>query len=229
MGEYKSLIQTMDKKQLQKDILHTSFEAGACHIGSSLSCVDILIDLFYNQNIKPEQFLFGKASGVCAYYCILADLGYFPKDKLVSYLKKYPLPSTEVPGITHSFGSVGHALSVAAGMAFANRDKNYVVLLSDGDCQEGSTLEAALFIHHHKLTNLKVIVDDNKIIAMGFTDDILKMNPVWNYLKECIYDLEIADTIKGDGVSFMINNYHWHYKNLDQETLDKALAEIDHE
>lgn len=219
-------------KQIKRDLLVASHKAGACHIGSALSCADILVELFYKEKIKPEDFMFGKASGVGAYYAILADLGYFPKHKLADYLKQYPLPSVEVPGITASFGSVGHALSVATGIALSrkmSRDLNeFTVLLSDGDCQEGSTLEAALFINHHKLTRLRVIVDNNKIIACGFTDDILKMQPVWNYLEECIHNLDIRDTVKGAGVSFMENDYHWHYRNLTDELLGKALNEIEH-
>lgn len=92
----------MTKKELQRDILNASYKAGACHIGSSFSCIGILIDLFYKKNIQPENFIFGKASGVAAYYSILADKGFFPKEELSTYLKNYPLPSVEVPGIRHS-------------------------------------------------------------------------------------------------------------------------------
>lgn len=215
-------------KQIQTDVLVASYEAGACHIGSALSCVRILVDLFYNRKIEPEQFYFGKASGVATYYAILSDLGYFDKSEIVHYLKNYPLPSTEVPGVKHSFGSVGHALSVAVGNALAKPNQFFTVLLSDGDCQEGSTLEAALFMHHHDIKNLAVIVDNNGHIACGRTDDILKMEPVWKYLSDCIPNLEIWDTVKGEGVSFMENDYHWHYRNLNKAQLANALREINH-
>lgn len=218
----------MDEKvsRIRKKLLVASYEAGACHIGSALSCVWILADLFYKRRIEPHQFFFGKASGVATYYVILSELKWFSEKMISVYLKKYPLPSVQVPGIKHSFGSVGHALSVAAGAAYANREKQFYVLLSDGDCQEGSTLEAALFIHHHDLRNLTVIVDNNKHIACGRTEDILKMEPVWNYLRECIPNLEIVDTIKGEGVDFMQDKYEWHYKNLTKEQLDEALSQV---
>ncbi|MCK9370395.1 thiamine pyrophosphate-dependent enzyme [Candidatus Dojkabacteria bacterium] len=213
-------------KQIQKDILIASYEAGACHLGSALSCVDILHDLFYIQKIKPEQFLFAKASGVACYYAILADLGYFPKDKLGEYLKQYPLPSKEVAGIQHSFGSLGHGLSVATGLALSDRNRDIYVLLSDGECQEGSTLEAVAFIGHHNLTNLHVIVDNNKIQALGHTRDIIKMDTIWNYMENNLPNCKIVNTVKGQGIDFMEDSADWHYKNLTKELLDKALCQI---
>lgn len=216
----------MEAKQIKKDILIASHEAGACHIGSALSCVKILVDLFYGLEIKPEHFLFSKASGVATYYRILADLGYFPKEKVAYYLKNYPLPSTEVPGVIHSTGSLGHGLSVAAGLALGNKENDYYVLLSDGECQEGSTLEAVLFIGHHNLTNLHVIVDNNQIQALGKTEDILKMDTVWEFMKNTIPNCTIVNTIKGDGIDFMENSTEWHYRNLDDNLLEEALKQI---
>jgi len=213
-------------KQIRKDILNASYESGACHIGSALSCVDILVDLFYNKKIKPEQFLFSKASGVATYYAILADLGYFPKGDLPRYLREYPLPSVEVPGILHSFGSLGHGLSVAVGMAIADRNKDIYVLLSDGECQEGSTMEAVLFAGHHNLTNLHVIVDNNDLQACGKTEDIMKMDNLWEFFKNTLPNCEIVDTIKGQGVDFMENDFSWHYRNLDKKLLDRALKQV---
>lgn len=214
------------EKQIKRELLQASHKAGACHLGSALSCVSILVDLFYTKKIDPKDFLFGKASGVAAYYTVLADLGYFGKDYVADYLKNYPLPSTEVPGITHSFGSVGHALSVAVGMALKDRERDIYVLLSDGDCQEGSTLEAALFANKHNLTNLHVLVDNNRFVACGYTPDILEMKPVWDFLRACLPNLEVVDTVKGDGISFMENNYEWHYKNLTDDLLEVALKEL---
>lgn len=214
----------MKAKELRRDIINASYEAKACHIGSALSCVDILIDLFYNKKIKPERFIFGKASGVCAYYCILADLGYFNKEQIADYLKNYPLPSTEVPGILHSFGSVGHALSVSAGMALGDPANQYIVLLSDGDLQEGSTHEAALFIRQHDIYNLHVYVDNNGYVACGKTSEILQID--YDFYKRNIPNFFNDVTIKGKGVDFMENDYEWHYKNLSLEDRDKALCQI---
>ena len=213
-------------KQIKRDILNASYEAGACHIGSALSCVDILVDLFYNKKIKPEQFVFSKASGVATYYAILVDLQYFTREKMVEYLKKYPLPSKEVPGVIHSMGSLGHGLSVACGLALSDRSRDVYVLLSDGECQEGSTMEAVLFAKQHNLTNLYVTIDYNQIQACGKTDEILEMGTVLYFFNESLPNCDIRFTTKGDGVDFMEDDYTWHYKNLDEELLKKALCQI---
>lgn len=212
--------------QIRRDIINISYEAKACHIGSALSCVEILLDILYKRKIKPEHFIFGKASGVLVYYIILAELGYFPKEALVTNIKKYPLPSTEVPGVIHSFGSVGHALSIACGMALGDRENEYHVLLSDGDLMEGSTYEAALFAGHHKLDNLYVHVDDNKVVALGATEDILSLTTAYDFYQKTIPNFYIHDTIKGKGVDFMEGTHKWHYANLTEELRDKALCQI---
>ena len=212
------------KKQIKREILIASQKAGACHIGSALSCVDILYDLFYLDKLNPKDFIFGKASGVAAYYVILADLGYFNKDHTWKYLKSYPLPDEQVPGVWHTFGSVGHALSVAVGRAYVGKETH--VLLSDGDCQEGATFEATLFAGHHNLTNLFVYVDNNRIQACGKTKDIMNMGTVWDYMTNTLPNVQIYETTKGDGVDFMEDNYEWHYKNLTEEQLNKALCQL---
>jgi len=214
----------MDKKEIQTDILNSSFKANACHVGSALSCVDILIDLFDNI-IKPDDvFLFSKASGVATYYSILSKQGYFPAEKLPEYLKKYPLPSKEVPGVLHSFGSLGHGLSVAAGLALSNRTRNVYVLLSDGECQEGSTMEAVLFARQHRLTNLHVLIDNNLYQACGATDDILRID--WSFFTNNLPNCKIYNTVKGEGVDFMAGDYNWHYQNITEEQLNNALKQI---
>lgn len=211
--------------QIKKDILRASYKAKACHIGSALSAADILVPLLYEDIDEGDVFIFGKASGVAAYYSILSDQGMFPIEDVADYLKQYPLPSTEVPGIYHSFGAVGHALSVAAGAAFASPDKTFHVLLSDGDLHEGATYEAALFIRQHNIKNLHVYVDDNKLVACGKTDDILKID--YDFYHKNIPNFYREMTTKGSGVSFMENDYTWHYKNLDIGLLDRALKELD--
>jgi len=222
------LAQTMETKtkQIKGDILNASFEAKACHIGSSLSCVGILTDLFYTQKIKPEQFIFSKASGVATYYAILADLGYFPKDKFAEYLKNYPLASKHVPGITHSVGSVGMGLSVAVGLALSDRTKDIYCLISDGQLNEGVTYEAALFARQHKLTNLHVICDNNGIQAMGKTDDILNLDTALEFYQKTFPNFRNVITIKGQGIDFFENKTESHYMNLDEDKLKRALEQI---
>lgn len=236
-------------KQIRRDILQASFDAGACHLGSSLSCVEILVALYYDILKKEDVFLFSKASGVATFYSILKDKG-IVKEEVSDLLKKYPLPSREVSGVVWSGGSLGHGLSVAVGMALADRKRKVYCLLSDGELQEGSTWEAVLFAGHHKLNNLTVIVDYNQLQACGEINDILKLNPVsdkfkafnWNPIVvngHDIIDIKwtinnwqseepkviIANTIKGQGVKFMENKYEWHYQNLDKQGLEEALLQ----
>jgi transketolase len=234
----------------RQNILKTSFEAGACHIGSALSCVEMLAVLYLKILKKGDVFLFSKASGVCALYVILAEKGIIDRKKIVHYLKKYPLVGREVPGVIWSGGSLGHGLPVAVGMALADKKRKVYCLVSDGELQEGTTWESALFAEHHNLNNLTVIVDRNHLQACGKTEEILKLEPLkekWQAFgwqaKEInghsFSEIEnalkikhkkplviIADTIKGKGVSFCENEYSWQYRNLNEELLKQALKEL---
>jgi transketolase len=214
------------ERQIKRDILNASFSAGACHVGSALSCVSIMVKLFYDVLKAEDIFLFSKASGVATFYSILADHGKFPVEKISEYLHLYPLPSKEVPGVIHSCGSLGHGLPVACGLAYANRNKNVYVLISDAEVQEGTTYESALFARQHNLQNLHVIVDYNNIQACGHTYDILDLTTAFIFLKTTFPHIHTVATIKGEGVDFMENDPSWHYKNLTPELLEKALCQI---
>lgn len=234
--------------QIRRDVLQASFDAGACHLGSSLSCVEILVALFYGVIKENDRFIFSKASGAATYYAILADKGFFPKGNFAGYLKNYPECSKEIPGVLHSVGSVGHGLSVAVGLALSDRSRNVYCLVSDGELQEGASWEAIMFAAHHKLTNLIVLVDYNKIQACGYVENILSLDDLkakfraFNWCSTSIDghnegQLEwalskpgrhapyviICNTIKGKGVPFMEGDYAWHYKNLTPELLEQAL------
>ena len=213
-------------KQIKRDVLQASFDAKACHIGSSLSCVSIMVDLFYHLMDKEDIFIFSKASGACTYYAILADKGFFPKEQLSNYLKNYPEASKEVPGVLHSVGSVGHGLSVACGLALADRTRNVFVLISDGELNEGVTYEAALFARQQNLGNLFVYLDNNGLQACGKTDDILNLDTAIEFYKNTFPNFFNCKTIKGEGVSFMENRYEWHYRNMTEEQLKQALHEL---
>lgn len=212
-------------KELRREILQASFDAGACHIGSALSCLPIMYELFYEVLKDDDIFIFSKASGAATYYAILTDKGYFPKEKLAYYLKNYPLASKEVPGVLHSVGSLGHGLPVAVGLAYANPNKRVFVLISDGEVEEGTTYESALFSYQHNLKNLYVYVDNNGIQACGKTNDVLNLDLAFKFFQEMFPNFYNIYTTKGDGVSFMENTVEWHYKNLDEELLKQALEE----
>ena len=213
-------------KQIQRDVLQASFDAGACHIGSALSCVDILVPLFYGELKDDDIFLFSKASGAATYYSILADKGLFPREKIAYYLKNYPLPSVEVPGVVHSCGSLGHGLPVAVGLALANRDQRVFVLMSDGEVGEGTTWESALFARQHDLDNLNVIIDANELQACGAVEEILDLGTAYDFLRRTLPNLTIEHTVKGKGVDFMEGQYEWHYRNLTESQLKQALEQI---
>ncbi len=241
------------------------------HIGSMLSIADLLSVLYeFILNVDPknpdkpdrDRFILSKGHGGAALFAILAEKGFFPIEWLDTYcLNGGKLPghiSHHINGVEFSTGSLGHGLSVAVGMALAAKQagKNYRIfcLLSDGDCNEGSTWEAIMLAGQHKLDNLIAILDYNRLQALGKSEDILDLEPLGEKLKlfrwsaktidghnyEEIYNvlsnlpLEngkpswiIANTIKGKGVSFMENNYKWHYGGLTDDLLIKALEEIE--
>lgn len=227
-------------KRIKKRILEDSFKAGACHLGSSLSCVDILIAI-NDVKKRNDVFLFAKASGVAAYYALM--------NKSWFLLREYPLPSKEA-GCIHSVGSLGHGLNVACGIAYADKKSKVYCLISDGELNEGSTWEALMFAGHHKLSNLIIVVDNNKIQACGRTKDILDNEPLQakfkafnlstrrcdghniEYIKDCLTrwsgkaKIIIADTIKGNGIDFLEDRVDSHYKNIDQSTLKRALEQL---
>lgn len=234
---------------LREKILKSSFKAGACHIGSALSCVEIVESIYEVK--KPEDiFLFAKASGVATLYCYL-----HPVEKAWKYLKKYPLPSNKVPGVIWSGGSCGTGLSVAVGIALAKKKEKKTgkvyCLISDGELNEGQVWEAIAFSAHHKLDNLVVVVDKNGYQSLGKTEDIIDLSNLYEIIdnfgwkvvecdghnKEDLKDfmkiqiekkplMIIANTIKGNGVDFMEDSNLWHYKNLDLQGFKSAILQV---
>ena len=236
-------------KEIRRNILKASFEAKACHIGSALSCVEILVTLYSKILKKGDVFIFSKASGASALYAVLAKVSVIPQSKISFYLKKYPLPSREVPGVVFSVGSLGHGFPIATGMALADRKRKVYCLISDGELDEGTTWETALFANHHNLKNLVVIIDRNHLQACGNTEKILKLEPLkekweafgweaknvnghnFSELKRALDSSNkkplavIADTVKGKGVDFMENDFKWHYCNLSPQDLKAAVEQ----
>jgi len=214
------------RRRLMRSILTASFKSNACHIGSALSCLDILIDLYYHRMKPDDIFIFSKASGVSALYAILADKGIFPQYKVAYYLKYYPLASKEVKGVFCSTGSLGHGLPISVGAAYGKRDINVYCLISDAEVQEGTFWESLLFASHHKLTNLYIVADCNGFQACGRTKDIIKIDKALR-LAQKLFPIEIVNTVKGCGLSFMENDNRWHYKNLTHELYEKAMKELE--
>lgn len=170
--------------------------AGSGHYGPSFSCMEIMVSLYYDfLRVRPEQprwperdrFVLGKGHACSALYPILADLGFFPESvldtftRLGSRLGDHP-DMRKIPGIDFSSGSLGHGLSIGTGMADGIRlsggDGRVVVLLGDGELNEGQVWEAAGYASHRGLSNLMAIVDANKVSVDGFTKDLLSYEPI---------------------------------------------------
>lgn len=257
-------------KEIRKLVLQMHSRANASHIGSSLSCVDILATLYFKiLNIRNfeesdrDRFILSKGHAASALYATLAKKGLLPQ----KYLETYCLNGGKLcghsddyhlPGIEVASGSLGHGLPLANGLALAAKNdlKKYriYVLMGDGECNEGSIWEAALFGANFKLDNLTVIVDRNHLQGLGRTEEVLKLGLLlkkWQAFgwqgcvinghdykqieKACLQARKqknapfviIAETIKGKGISFMENSLEWHYRAPDKDLLEKALKELE--
>ncbi|WP_110955296.1 transketolase [Anaerosinus massiliensis] len=174
--------------QLREDILRMTTKAGIGHVTSSFSCTELLVSLYYsgliNYNNKDckwtgrDYFIYSKGHANPILYCILADLGFFPKRDLELFAqaggKLGVLLKADVPGAEIISGSLGHGLGIAAGVAEAlklNKKENMVYcMIGDAECREGSIWESAMHIGYRKLTNLVTIVDRNQLGAVHFTE-----------------------------------------------------------
>jgi transketolase len=245
-------------RDIRKKILKVSNSAKSAHIGSSLSIVDILVVL-YKKFLKKNIFILSKGHACLAYYCVLQKFNYITDKILKSYGKNNTIllshVSHKVPGVVFSTGSLGHGLPYAVGRALAEKidkkNKKIYVLISDGELNEGTTWESLLFASFHKLDNLIIIIDYNKIQSLDFTKNVLQIEPLnkkliafgcnvkiingHNYYKiynSLLYKSKnkpyviIANTIKGKGVKFMENSILWHYKSPNNQELIKAINEL---
>ena len=258
--------------QIRKHVLVMTNRAKSSHIGSNYSMVELLVVL-YNGILRidpsrpewPERdrFILSKGHACAAFYAVLAERGFFPLDWLDTFYQNGSrlaghATHTYVPGVEVSTGSLGHGLSLATGMALVAKqdgEKHRVfALLSDGECDEGSTWEAALFASHHGLDNLIAIVDYNKIQAMDAVKEVLNLEPFaakWRSFGWAVREIDghnleevetslsqvpyeparpscvIAHTVKGKGVSFMENDVLWHYRSPQGEEFEAALMELE--
>lgn len=258
-------------KQLRIDAVRMVAAAHASHIGGCLSAADLLAHVYGGflkidpQSPRWEQrdrFFLSKGHAAAILYAALAECGFFPVVELGSYCKEGSRltghVTTSVPGVELSTGSLGHALAVACGVALAAKRSGHqyraVVLLSDGELDEGSNWEAILFAGHHKLDNLIAIVDYNAIQSFGRVDEVLSLDPLadkfrsfgWTpkeidghdhkQISDALKSLPfasgapsvlIAHTIKGKGIDFMENDLAWHYRSPNAEQLERALRELE--
>jgi len=247
---------------------------GASHIASVFSMADILSVLYRDVlRVDPadprapdrDRFILSKGHGGAGVYAVLAERGFLPLEKLATYYQDGSdlcghVSHKGIPGVELSTGSLGHGLSIGAGMAYAGKLDGKIhrvfVLLSDGECDEGSVWEAVLFAGHHGLENLTAIVDYNKIQSLAPTAATLDLEPFvdkwssfgWSVRETAGHDHEalvkafsslparagrptvvIAHTTKGKGVSFMENSVLWHYRCPRGEEFEAALRELEAE
>ena len=255
---------------IRKHAVNMTSTGGSSHIGSILSIADILAVLYGSVlNYKTDnpkwqsrdRFILSKGHAGAGVYAVLAESGFMSVDKLKTHYKNGSDLSGHVshkgiPGVEFSTGSLGHGLPVAAGMALAakiNEDEHTVyVLMSDGECDEGSNWEAALFAPHHKLDNLIVIIDRNKLQSIHSTEETLGLEPFvdkwqafgWNVVDVDGHDHEqlisacnskmvgkplciMANTTKGKGISFMENQVLWHYRSPQGKEYEAAIKELE--
>jgi len=259
-------------RELRKLTIDTVMWANGGHIGGSLSATDILTVLYYKQmNIKVEEprwanrdrFILSKGHIGVGFAPVLADKGFFSKDLLKTYNHTHSklgmhLDMNKVVGLDASTGSLGHGLPIALGMALGGRvqKQDFMVycLIGDGESDEGSVWEAAMAISHYKATNVVPIIDRNRCMIDGRTEDVMSLEPFadkWtafgfevieinghdlNEINDAIEKAKaatekpvaiIANTFKGCGVKSMQDNYQYHYASIDAEWGKQCKADID--
>jgi transketolase len=259
-------------KKLRRHVITMIATAGSGHPGGSLSAADIITALYFRvlrhdpkdpQWSERDRFILSKGHAAPILYAALAETGYFPIAELETLRKmdsrlQGHTDRTLTPGVEMSAGSLGMGLSFAVGIALAARldSKTYrtYALLSDGECEEGQTWEAALAATHFKLDNLTAMVDCNGIQLSGRTCDIMNIEPLvrkWQAFGWHVIDIDghnfdqildafpkaektkgrptviTARTIKGKGVSFMENNVAFHGKAPTPDEAERALKELE--
>jgi len=251
--------------------LRMVYEAGLGHIGGEFSALDILTVLYhFVLRLDPQRpgwperdrFILSKGHAATALYVTLAERGFFPKAWLDTFathrapLAEQPAPNC-APGVELATGSLGHGLPVGVGMALAariqKRDYRVFVCMSDGECNEGTVWEAAMFAPAQKLDRLCVVIDYNKWQATGRSNDIMALPSLrdkwsafgWSAHEVDGHDLAnlsrllnhvpdgsgkpvalIAHTIKGKGVSFMQDDNNWHYRIPKPEEVEEAKRQL---
>lgn len=262
---------TFNAKVLRKTVLDMAYAGSTVHIACAFSIIELLAVLYRNHLRYPgndplaagrDYFVLSKGHGVMAQYACMRELGWLKDEAFFNYFADGSdlkgLSDSRVPGLEVTSGSLGHGFSVGVGMAMGAKlrstDQKTYALVGDGEINEGTIWEGALFAAHHELKNFMVIVDENGFQAMGRTQDVLNLGSIRGKFEsfgfevvtvdghdETAIDLAIcelwaststapkaliAKTVKGKGVPFMENNNMWHYTRLDPDTYSQALAAV---
>ena len=253
-------------RDIRKIILEQSLRAHVGHIGSALCIADIMAVLYSGvlrihtpDDPERDRFVLSKGHAALALYAALHLRGWISAEALNTYCGDGTLlgvhPEHALQGVDFSTGSLGQGMTVATGAALAAKlqrsARRVIALISDAECNEGSTWEAVMFAAHHRLANLTIIIDDNAQQALGYTKDVLDLSPLldrwetfgWDAVDVDGHDASalstalgrsdsgrprviVARTVFGKGVSFMERKIAWHYEPLDRTQFDQACREL---
>ena len=255
---------------IRRNVWRAFHAAGSGHIGGSSSAADLLAALYFHYlNLRPEEpdwqerdrFVLSKGHANGALAAVLAQAGFFSDSHLDEFYGYQTLmgmhPDIKLAGVEMCTGGLGHGLSVGVGMALGarlkKRQSRTVVMVGDGELQEGSNWEAAMAAAHLKLSSLTAIVDYNKVQQSGHVRDVLGLEPLvdkWQAFGWSVRELDghdmaeivaaldalpyladmpsvmIAHTVKGKGVSFAEDTHLWHQNTIDDEVYQKAIDEL---
>jgi transketolase len=270
----KEEIKGLGKKawDIRKLIVETTFTCGGSHLGGSLSQTDVLVALYWKyMNIDPsnplwadrDRFILSKGHGGVGWAAVLGEKGYFDKELLKNFNKTgspfgMHLDSQKVKGCDASTGSLGHGLAISVGLAVGARmnKKSFrtYCMVGDGELCEGTNWEAAIIATHHKLDNLTLFVDRNRLMIDGPTEEITSLEPIdakfqafgWETITIDGHDFAqigeaiekaqlikgkptviICNTVKGKGVELFENKSNWHYGGINSDLKEQALACLD--
>ncbi|MBN2360897.1 MAG: transketolase [Deltaproteobacteria bacterium] len=258
-------------RQLRQDIVDVTVWSGGAHIGGALSSADLMVALYFKYaRVRPQEpewpdrdrIILSKGHSGVGLAAVLALKGYFPRDLLRQFNHfKSPfgmhLDGNKVKGVDASTGSLGHGLPISVGLALGARFQKQTwrvyCLLGDGECNEGAIWESAMSAAHFKLDRVTAIVDRNRLMIDGATEQVMALEPFaekwrafgWHVIEIDGHDFDaigraiekahatagqptviVANTIKGRGVDFMENQVKWHYGSMDSALADKAKQSI---
>jgi transketolase len=246
--------------RIRKKFLSMHFHANAGHVGGGLSAIDILTAIYWSWLRPNDHFILSKGHAASSLYATLWAKGLFSDELIETYYKDGTTLPAHPAALAHSSimpatGSLGHGLPIAVGMAYSYKsihrtDARVASLLSDGECNEGSTWEAALFAAHHRLSNLLVIIDANGLQGFGSTTSVMNLEPFvekwkafgFKTIEADGHDFSsllpafsmgtvpvcvIARTTKGKSVIPFENRMDSHYKPLTQIQYQDAIDQLD--
>jgi transketolase len=256
--------------QIRRNVWRALHAAGSGHMGGSLSAADILAALYFRYlRLRPtepdwadrDRFILSKGHANAALGAALAQAGFIDDavlDQFYAYESLFGMhPDIKMTGVEMSTGGLGHGLSIGLGMALGARlqKKGFrtIVMLGDGELQEGSNWEAAMAASHQKAANLTAVLDYNKVQQSGHVSEMLTLEPApdkWQAFGWAVREIDghdmdqivsaldelpyvedkpsmiIAHTVKGKGVSFAEDTHLWHNNTVPDEVFEKAMVEL---